>query len=100
MDHLGHWKLLWKALHVALASQRNTFTKLCLKVMFLNYIQLFGNMDKGTRNKIRKASRDGIKIYHGSIDEVLTKEIIQDVYEVDCEVFRHPTTQNICISYY
>lgn len=36
----------------------------------LNYIQLFGNMDKGTRNKIRKASRDGIKIYHGSIDDL------------------------------
>lgn len=44
--------------------------------------------------------KKGRIVYHGSIDEVLTKEIIQDVYEVDCEVFRHPTTQNICISYY
>lgn len=31
----------------------------------LNYIQLFGNMEKSTRNKIRKANRDGIKVYHG-----------------------------------
>ena len=31
----------------------------------LNYIQLFGNMDKSTRNKIRKANRDGIKVYLG-----------------------------------
>ena len=36
----------------------------------LNYIQLFGNMDKSTRNKIRKANRDGIKVYHGSKDDL------------------------------
>ena len=36
----------------------------------LNYIQLFGNMDKSTRNKIRKASRDGIKVYHGEKEDL------------------------------
>jgi len=36
----------------------------------LNYIQLFGNMDKSTRNKIRKAERDGIKVYHGDINDL------------------------------
>lgn len=36
----------------------------------LNYIQLFGNIDKSTRNKIRKAIRDGIKVYHGTIDDL------------------------------
>lgn len=36
----------------------------------LNYIQLFGNMDKSTRNKIRKAERDGIKVYHGDISNL------------------------------
>ena len=36
----------------------------------LNFIKLFGNMDKSTRNKIRKASRDGVKVYHGDIDNL------------------------------
>ena len=36
----------------------------------LNYIQLFGNMDKSTRNKIRKANRDGIKVYHGEKEDL------------------------------
>ena len=36
----------------------------------LNFIKLFGNMDKGTRNKIRKATRDGIKIYHGQKEDL------------------------------
>lgn len=36
----------------------------------LNYIQLFGNMDKSTRNKIRKGVRDGIKVYHGDINDL------------------------------
>ena len=36
----------------------------------LNYIQLFGNMDKGTRNKIRKANRDGIKVYLGDKNDL------------------------------
>lgn len=36
----------------------------------LNFIQLFGNMEKSTRKKIKKASRDGIKVYHGDIDNL------------------------------
>ena len=36
----------------------------------LNFVQLFGNMDKSTRNKIRKATRDGIKVYHGTQDNL------------------------------
>lgn len=36
----------------------------------LNYIQLFGNMDKSTKNKIRKANRDGIKVYLGDKDNL------------------------------
>lgn len=36
----------------------------------LNFVQLFGNMNKSTRNKIRKATRDGIKVYHGSKDDL------------------------------
>lgn len=36
----------------------------------LNFVQLFGNMEKSTRNKIRKATRDGIKIYHGEKEDL------------------------------
>ncbi len=36
----------------------------------LNFVQLFGNMDKSTRNKIRKATRDGIKVYHGHKEDL------------------------------
>ena len=36
----------------------------------MNFIKLFGNMDKSTRNKIRKATRDGIKVYHGQINDL------------------------------
>ena len=35
-----------------------------------NYINLFGNIDRSCRNKIRKAVRDGIKVYHGTIDDL------------------------------
>ena len=36
----------------------------------MNYIKLFGNIDKSCRNKIRKAVRDGIKVYHGDINDL------------------------------
>ncbi len=36
----------------------------------LNFVQLFGNMNKSTRNKIRKATRDGIKVYHGKREDL------------------------------
>ncbi len=36
----------------------------------LNFVQLFANMNKSTRNKIRKATRDGIKVYHGGKDDL------------------------------
>ena len=54
----------------------------------LNYIQLFGNMDKSTRNKIRKANRDGIKVYH--VDKNDLKYLYlqtKDKYPRDLEYF-------------
>ena len=36
----------------------------------LDYIKLFGNIDRSCRNKIRKAVRDGIKVYHGDIEDL------------------------------
>lgn len=43
---------------------------------------------------------EGKIVEHGLVQDVMTKEIISKVYDVDCEVFTHPSTQNICISYY
>ena len=54
----------------------------------LNYIQLFGNMDKSTRNKIRKASRDGIKVYHGEKDDLKYLYLqTKDKYPRDLDYF-------------
>lgn len=39
-------------------------------------------------------------VCHGTPREVITKEMIKEIYEVDCEVFQDPDTKNICISYY
>lgn len=36
----------------------------------LDYIKLFGNIDRSCRNKIRKAVRDGIKVYHGKEEDL------------------------------
>ena len=44
--------------------------------------------------------KEGEIKYHGSPKEVITKEIIKDIYEVDCEVYEDSKTQNILISYY
>ncbi|MFJ7954368.1 ABC transporter ATP-binding protein [Lysinibacillus sp. NPDC096418] len=44
--------------------------------------------------------KKGQIVCHGTPKEVITKEIIKDIYEVDCEVFQDPYTENICISYY
>ncbi|WP_207942603.1 iron complex transport system ATP-binding protein [Enterococcus sp. DIV2402] len=44
--------------------------------------------------------KEGEIKYHGSPKEVITKEIIKDIYEVDCEVYEDSKTHNILISYY
>lgn len=38
--------------------------------------------------------------YQGRPKEVITKEILKDIYEVDCEVYEDPHTHNLLISYY
>ena len=56
----------------------------------LNYIQLFGNMEKNTRNKIRKASRDGIKVYHGNKNDLKYLYLhTKDKYPRDLEYFSY-----------
>lgn len=55
----------------------------------LNYIQLFGNMDKSTRNKIRKATRDGIKVYHGEKEDLKYLYLhTKNKYPRDLEYFK------------
>lgn len=44
--------------------------------------------------------KHGEIVSHGTPQEVITKEMIKEIYEVDCEVFQDPYTNNICISYY
>jgi len=44
--------------------------------------------------------KDGVVVYEGRPKEVITKEVIKEVYEIDCEVFEEPNTKKICVSYY
>lgn len=44
--------------------------------------------------------KNGDVICHGTPEDVITKEMIKEIYEVDCEVSQDPYTKNICISYY
>lgn len=44
--------------------------------------------------------KEGKVVVHGTPSEVITKENIKEIYEVDCEVFRNEATGNLCISYY
>lgn len=44
--------------------------------------------------------KEGEIISHGTPKQVITKEMIKEIYEVDCEVFQNSKTGNLCISYY
>ena len=44
--------------------------------------------------------KEGVIQYHGKPKEVITKEIIKEIYEVDCEVYEDSKTNNLLISYY
>ncbi len=44
--------------------------------------------------------KEGQVVAHGLPDEVITKELIRDVYEVDCEVIRHPGTGKLYVVYF
>ncbi len=56
----------------------------------LDYIKLFANMDKSCRNKIRKAVRDGIKVYHGGFDDLkYLYEQTKNEYPRDLNYFKN-----------
>lgn len=44
--------------------------------------------------------KDGEIKYDGTPKEVITKEILKEVYEVDCEIYTDSRTNNLLISYY
>lgn len=46
------------------------------------------------------AMKNGKIIAYGKPDEILTKELIHDVYGIQCEIFRHPITEQLAFHYY
>lgn len=44
--------------------------------------------------------KDGEIKYDGTPKEVITKEILKEIYEVDCEIYEDKRTNNLLISYY
>lgn len=65
MKKLGYFHLGYNNYFEALKPRFEAYINLDL-----DYIKLFGNIEKSCRNKIRKAVRDGIKVYHGSSDDL------------------------------
>ncbi len=55
----------------------------------LPYTQIFANINKNFRTKIRKATRDGIKVYHGNIENLDYLYLhTKDKYPRDLEYFK------------
>lgn len=44
--------------------------------------------------------KDGGVVAHGRPDDIITPELIRDVYEVECDVMRHPKTGKLNVVYY
>lgn len=65
MKKLGYFHLGYNNYFEALKPRFEAYINLDL-----DYIKLFANMDKSCRNKIRKAVRDGIKVYQGDINDL------------------------------
>ncbi|MEU9314344.1 ABC transporter ATP-binding protein [Streptomyces sp. NPDC048295] len=43
--------------------------------------------------------KEGAVVTHGPPDEVLTRDLIHEVYEVECETYRNPVTGRLAIAY-
>ncbi|EOL42540.1 hypothetical protein RV11_GL000709 [Enterococcus phoeniculicola] len=46
------------------------------------------------------AMKDGQVIAEGCSEDVLTKEIIEELYGIHCEIYKHPVTNRIAFHYY
>ncbi|MFJ2267607.1 ABC transporter ATP-binding protein [Streptomyces sp. NPDC087849] len=43
--------------------------------------------------------KEGAVVTHGPPHEVLTRELVREVYEVECETYRNPVTGRLAIAY-
>ena len=85
MKKLGYFHLGYNNYFEALKPRFEAYINLDL-----DYIKLFGNIDKSCRNKIRKAVRDGIKVYHGREDDLkYLYEQTKDEYPRDLHYFKN-----------
>ena len=44
--------------------------------------------------------KDGCVVAHGCPEQIITPELIRQVYEVDCDVMRHPKTGKLNVVYF
>lgn len=44
--------------------------------------------------------KNGELVASGAPDDVLTKELVKEVYEIDCEIYPNPVTGGLAIAYY
>ncbi len=44
--------------------------------------------------------KKGQIVAEGPTEKVITEELIRDVYEVECSVFRHPATDKLCVTFF
>ena len=44
--------------------------------------------------------KDGRIVAHGSTEEVITEQLIREVYEVDCSVERHPKSGKLHVTFF
>ncbi len=56
-----------------------------LTLMYCNYVYVL---------------KEGSVVAHGKPEEVITPELIKQVYEVDCEIYRHPVTGKLTVIYH
>ncbi len=85
MKKLGYFHLGYNNYFEALKPRFEAYVNLDL-----DYIKLFANIDKSCRNKIRKAVRDGIKVYHGGFDDLkYLYEQTKDEYPRDLNYFKN-----------
>ena len=56
-----------------------------LTLMYCNYVYVL---------------KEGSVVAYGKPEEVITPELIKQVYEVDCEIYRHPVTGKLTVIYH
>jgi iron complex transport system ATP-binding protein len=44
--------------------------------------------------------KEGKLVAQGKPEEIITRDLVRQVYEVDCEVLRHPSTGRLYVVYF